>query len=329
MNRPRTTDRHLPACMYLKHGQYWYVKKGKWTPLGAGLADAMAKYGKLIDKPAGGGMDKLLNRWLDQIDVKPNTRLQYEGAVKVLTKEMKNFTPVDVLPIDVAQLLDHHSKTPNMANRLRTVLKLAFDKAVRWGVVPVNPVLGISPFPEKKRDRYVTDDEYQSIREKAAPVVRIVMDLCYLTGQRIGDILAIKRVDVTEAGIAFAQEKTGKRLVIAMTPELKAVVAAAKTLRSVGSFFLVSKRNGKGYGYMAMRDGFRTAVEATDPPVPHTTLHDLRAKSITDAKKQGLDPQKVAGHDDARTTKIYLRDKDVEVVQGPTFRQSKTSAKSG
>ena len=44
--RPRKTDRHLPACVYLRHGAYWLVKRGKWTRLGADLATALAEYAR-------------------------------------------------------------------------------------------------------------------------------------------------------------------------------------------------------------------------------------------------------------------------------------------
>ena len=44
---------------------------------------------------------------------------------------------------------------------------------------------------------------------------------------------------------------------------------------------------------------------------------DLRAMSATEAKRQGLDPQLLLGHTDARTTRIYLRSRDVPVVRGP------------
>jgi hypothetical protein len=52
--RPRKTDRHLPSCVYFRHGAYWLVKKGKWTRLSADLADALAEYARLLEQPAGG-----------------------------------------------------------------------------------------------------------------------------------------------------------------------------------------------------------------------------------------------------------------------------------
>jgi hypothetical protein len=68
---------------------------------------------------------------------------------------------------------------------------------------------------------------------------------------------------------------------------------------------------------------YRAWVRAVaDAGVEDCNLHDNRAFSATEAKRQGLDPQKLLGHDEARTTKIYLRDRMVEVVEGPTMRRT-------
>ena len=50
-------------------------------------------------------------------------------------------------------------------------------------------------------------------------------------------------------------------------------------------------------------------------------FHDLRAKAITDAKKQGHDPQALAGHDTEALTVRYLRDKEIPLVNGPKFKR--------
>ena len=49
-------------------------------------------------------------------------------------------------------------------------------------------------------------------------------------------------------------------------------------------------------------------------------LHDFRAKAITDAKKQGHDPQALAGQAMEAQTVRYLRDKEIPLVYGPKFK---------
>jgi integrase len=41
----------------------------------------------------------------------------------------------------------------------------------------------------------------------------------------------------------------------------------------------------------------------------HFTEHDIRAAAATEAQRQGQDPQALLGHQDAATTRRYLRDK--------------------
>jgi integrase len=41
----------------------------------------------------------------------------------------------------------------------------------------------------KKRDRYITDDEYTRLIEAASPTLRVIINMPYLTCQRIGDVL--------------------------------------------------------------------------------------------------------------------------------------------
>lgn len=314
-------DRHLPAGMYSKHGAYYLVRRNKWTRLADSLPDALLKYSRAIN-PTAGAMPRLLDDFLLDCRerAKPvalNTVKQYESAAKVLKEAFNEFNPGDLRPTHVAQLLDHHKKTPNMANRMRTVLKLAMDRAVRHGSADSNPVTSIPRFEEGSRERYITDSEFNRILAVAPPIVRAMMKLQFLTGQRFSDVLNIKHSDITDAGIEFQQEKTGKRLIVAMTPQLHAAIAEARQLRSVRGFYLVAQRNGKPYSYKGMADGFKRAAEKAG--VVDARPNDLRAKSGTDADEQGINPTKLLGHDDARTTKTYLRNRKAKVVNGPAL----------
>ncbi|WP_222423069.1 hypothetical protein [Thiomonas delicata] len=51
--------------------------------------------------------------------------------------------------------------------------------------------------------------------------------------------------------------------------------------------------------------------------VNDTTPHDIRAKCLTDAKKQGLDPQALGGHSTMAMTLRYLRQFETTVAQPP------------
>lgn len=52
-------------------------------------------------------------------------------------------------------------------------------------------------------------------------------------------------------------------------------------------------------------------------PAPTVRLLFYRAHIDAEAKRQGKDQQKLLGHTDMATTRIYLRDREVEAVEGP------------
>jgi len=76
----------------------------------------------------------------------------------------------------VAQILDHHRKTPNMANRMLTFMRLAFANGLTWGMCRTNPCYGVKRHPEKHRDRYLTDAEIAAIKAKAPAGLQVIMD---------------------------------------------------------------------------------------------------------------------------------------------------------
>ena len=64
--RPRKTDRHLPPCVYLRHGAYYLVRRGKWTRLAADLPEALKEYARLHAQPSG-GMAALIDRHIEAL----------------------------------------------------------------------------------------------------------------------------------------------------------------------------------------------------------------------------------------------------------------------
>jgi integrase len=323
MTRTRKKDRHLPACVYLKHGAYWYVQKGRWTRLGADLQTALAEYARLRERPKG-GMVALIDDALAHMKPKlaKSTIEQYEVAAKKLREILAEFAPEQVKPKHVAAIKVALRDHPNMANRCLSVLRSVFALAVEWQLVESNPCVGIKRHVEAKRDRYITDEELAAIRAAGSPRFQCMVDLLYLTGQRVSDVLAIRLADLTAEGIRFKQGKTGAKLLVAWTPELRAVVERTKGLGgNIRALTLFYTRRGGVPAYTTVRDQWDAACKAAGVEGAH--IHDIRAKSLTDAKRQGLNPTALAGHTSAAMTERYIRARETPVVQGPGFRQSK------
>jgi len=317
--------RNLPPKMHLKHGRYYYVHANKWHALSKDFHVALAEYGKLV-APMKGGMVDLISQWI--LDIKPtvaqSTFRSYSVAAEKLKSALREFGPQDVKPKHVALVLDHYKSKPSIANVMRNVLKQVFAKAVVRGDCDINPVQFVKPQKERKRDRYLTDAEITSIKAKATPTLRAIIDICYLTGQRIGDVLAIRHADITDDGIYFKQQKTGNRVRIAMTPDLSAAVAQAKALHdNLRGMTLFHTRGGKPFAYWTVRTLWDRATLAAGIEDAH--IHDLRAKAATDAKAQGLDSKALLGHASDSAHARYLRSKEIPVAQPVKLRQSKTN----
>lgn len=320
---PRRKRDGLPSCVYKKHGAYYYVRNNHWEPLGRDLPTALERYGRRITGRAG-SMAKLIDKVIAHTAPQHSetTRRQYRQIADKLKDIFLEFDPADVDQAHIARIKVKFADRPFWANRLLSVLRLVFAHAVEWQIVRHNPVIGLRRHTERKRTRYVTDAEFTAIRAQAGPRLKVIMDLCYLTGQRIGDILRIRYSDLTTDGIAFRQGKTGARLIVQWNPDLEAAVASAKALTNIVSmtYLLPARDRKKPVDYRSVSDQWRAAVKAAGIADIH--IHDLRAKAGTDAKRQGHDPQALLGHTSPQMTARYIRAREIPLVTGPKSAKS-------
>lgn len=311
--RPRKHNRELPACVYLRHGSYFHVVAGKWHPLGKDLKSALSLYAKRISAPTD-KMPGLLSRWLDDANIAIKTRRTYGVIVRKLSAILAEFDPHEVTARDIMAIMHHHRKQPAMANHMRTVLIGSLELAFIEQMVERNVARDVRPLPTQSRDRYITHAEYAAIHAKATPTLKAIMGLCYLTGQRIGDILAIRYADLGEEGIAFKQQKTKHRMIVAWSPDLRAAVEEARALHSsLRGMTLLHTRRGTPFSYNTVRTLWDRACAAANVEDAH--LHDLRAKAATDAKKQGIDSRALLGHTTETSHLRYLRSKETPIAQ--------------
>lgn len=329
MGRPRKHDRHLPACMYHRHGAYYHVQRGVWTRLATDLPGALREYARHLEQspPATGGMPALIDIMLPRIlkhartgkPHAPDTQRQYKHCAGLLRAMLPLLEPQALTRRDVISVRNELQATPAVANRTVTVLRLILAAAVDDEIIDSNPAIGVEPIPMQPRTRRMTTAEFDRIHAHADPLLRAVMLLCYATGQRLMDAASIRTEDVSDAGVYFKQQKTGAEVIIAWTPTLRAAVDAARALHpnALRPAYLLGHR---APTYPMIRKRWVAARNAAR--VPDVVAHDIRAMAATDARAQGIDPQALLGHADARTTRIYLRDRVVPVVAGPVMKRS-------
>jgi integrase len=367
MNRPRKKGKHLPRRMIESHGSYFLLKpigfrRNKAIRLGrarrvAGktedelYTEALKKYANLIteaDVPVG-NMVRLFDLWkierLSKYALK--TQKEYMRMADITAKSFSEFDVEQVRPMHIAAFVDDNfSGKPNAANKYKALLSLVFSFAVRKGLCDHNPCRDVHGMPEPKRQRYITDEELARVRAAAllgndnkptpsGQMIVCLIDLAVITGQRIGDLLAVKWSDICEEGVMFKPRKTAKStgiiVPVRMTPQLQNTLERARNFGNVKGMNIIHSIKGCPYTYFGAQTAWKRAItrararyeeecEKTSM-VPDKALlqnmhfHDLRRKSLTDAKRQGKDPQKLAGHADPKMTARYLENVEIEWVE--------------
>jgi len=329
MGRRRKANFNLPPRMYFKHSAYYYVsRENKWVRLSDDRAKAFAKWAEIEGetpretgsiKPLAGSMAALIEKYMVEVAPK-KAKATYQGNVmeaKNLNDVFGNMLVLEVRPTHIAKYLDIRGvKAPIRANREISLLSHIFSYAMRWGQIDRNPCLGVAKHPEKGRDRYITDDEYEKVKAIANELIATVMDFAYITALRKGDILNLRLDQITEEGIWIKQSKTGSKQLYVWTSGLREIVDRAKSLkRPIRGLYLFCTRQGQPYsdtGFKAMwsRVQIKWALQGGN----RFTFHDIRAKALTDAKRIGLDTQSLAGHASAAMTEHYIKQREFKRV---------------
>lgn len=152
------------------------------------------------------------------------TRADYD---RVLDWAQKTFGDMDPSRMERRHILRAQSENRDrlrFANYIVQVLSVLFEQAIDLGWITHNPAKGIRlirsdgdgphrPWPVDKLDAFAVAAEHGS-------VARTVMELCIGTGQRVGDVLAMRWDAIRDGGVEVRQGKTRARLWIPFTPRL-------------------------------------------------------------------------------------------------------------
>ena len=330
MGRRRKSNFNLPPRLYFKHGAYYYVsRENKWTRLSEDKAIAFSKWAEIegetpresgSEKPLRGSVGELIEKYMVEIAPK-KAKATYTGNLmeaKNLAAVFGKMLVLEVRPMHIAQYLDVRGvSAPIRANREIALLSHMFSYAMRWGQIDRNPCIGVAKHPEKGRDRYITDQEFQAVKKIASEFISVVMDFAYITALRKGDILNLRLEQITDEGIWIKQSKTGAKQLYEWTDGLRDVVGRAKALkRPIRGLYLFCTRKGQPYsdtGFKAIWN--RVQVKWAVSGGQRFTFHDIRAKALTDAKNKGLDAQLLAGHSSSSMTEHYIKQRDFKRVK--------------
>lgn len=318
MGRRRQSNLDLPPRMHLKSGTYYYVTTTaprKWISLGRDLAKARIRWAEIENGPADdGSLARLIDTWLAMPNQLTESTMRCYLSVSTQLKAVFRDAPVEAIrPHHIAAWLDNHSSRAR-ANLGKALLSNVLDLAVRQGMIDRNPAKEIARLEIKPRTRYLTDAEFLAIRAEAVPVLQAAMDLSFVTGARISDVLAIRVQDWTADGLTIRQIKTKKLQLFKRTLILEEVIEQARRIpRPVRGLYLLCTQKGQPYKYSTLLSWWERAT--TRAGIEDAHFHDIRAKAATDGRAEGIDYQALLGHSTRAMSDKYLKIETAQIVE--------------
>lgn len=260
----------------------------------------------------------LSERWLtEHAYIHKRTAERDKQALGLYLAGWNNRRVLEITRVDVerlhARIGENHGRYA--ANRTVALLSAMFGKAVAWGLMDKNPVRGIRRFPELPRGRFLTSDEikrfFAALAQETDPTFRLFVLLSLLTGQRRGNVLAMRWRDIhgidTSAPvwrIPAAEFKNGRDHDVPLVPSL---VWFLREHRGEGEEFVLPGREpGKHYAEPKRRwIALLARAEVRD-----VRLHDLRRTFGSWQAGTGASLAMVGralGHTTPQATAVYAR----------------------
>jgi integrase len=320
MGRRRQSRRDLPERVYQKHGAYYFVDmNNKWQKIGKSVSEVYRWYADMIhDDIQIFTMSQIMDRYLGEVltEKAESTKTGEQRFIANLRGVFGDMQPQDIKPADIYRYMDIRAKKSGKAtaNCEKAALSNVFNAAIRWGLVEKNPCKEVKRISQKHRSHRMTDEEFQLIYDNASPTIKCIMDIAYLTGLRKGDILKLKLSDIKNDELLVETEKTKKKLCFKVEGDLAAAIDKAKKLRRlILSPYLFCTKEGSPItksNFGVRWHLLKKRVGLSDDVV----FHDIRGKAVTDASEQGINAQKLLGHELGIQTERYIKQREFEKV---------------
>ena len=247
---------------------------------------------------------------------KPSTAEEYRRSVKLfIDPRIGRYRVPDIQRSDIAALHHDMRDTPYQANRTLGVLSKMFNLAELWDLRPdgTNPCRHVKRFREEKRERFLSDIEYQrlgaALKEievdgsetaSAIAAVRLLM----LTGCRLSEIqkLLWEHVDLGAGELRLPDTKTGAKVVYLGDP---AIAVLERIDRRDGNPWVIAGRKPESH-LTDLQHPWRRIRARAD--LDDVRIHDLRHSFASGGLLvgEGL-PMigKLLGHTQVQTTARY------------------------
>ena len=261
---------------------------------------------------------ELVDTWM--IDVMPRhapkTQIDDLRMCNNLKTAFAEFLVTEIRAPDILEMLKTFSDRPRSYNGYRSMMRELMRFAIEKGLRDDNPVEHLKTLSIPPRTRYITDSELRRIKVEAikpsgnkfrsGEIMPAVIDMAYLTGQRLGDISSLRWDKFADKGIAFETQKTKAKIMVSWKPKLEALKKRLIALKN-NEEFVFSQNNGQQLQKSSISKYWVDACKRAN--IKNAHFHDIRAKALTDKEeKEGLTAaQRMDGHTTQKQTSDYVR----------------------
>ena len=211
-----------------------------------------------------------------------------------------------------------HSKAPYSAAMVYRVAKAAFNKAIQWGYLKVNPLMSLKiPKLPKKRPVFINEDELTIILSKIInDKIRRICVFAFFTGMRISEIthltwegINLKEKTIVVKNTHIFTTKSKSERTIPMCDKVLEIVSIERKFCSVKNSdeFVFQKYPGVKYNEDFISRTFKMGVKRTSLN-PSIHFHSLRHSFASILVSRGASlymVKELLGHSDFATTQIY------------------------
>ena len=201
---------------------------------------------KRLSPHAAGTLSKLVEEYYQSVEfanLKPSSRSLYRLILDPIAKRDGHRLVRDMPRDKVRKIMQEiGANRPGMANLTQKILRVLLQYAIDIGWRKDNPVAGIKPY--QLGTRHTWSDEELAAFEARWPLgtrERLAYALLLYTGQRVGDVVRMRRQDISKGRINVVQQKTGAALSIPIHPRLQEALRAGPTR----GFQLVGDQHGR------------------------------------------------------------------------------------
>lgn len=237
----------LKGVLYFKR-RGWDTRRFKTQEIGPAF---YAEYATILNKTAptpkafiASGLVAAYYKSNDFQSLKPRTKQDYRKFLERFRNHAGDLPVKGIKTKHVIAWRDQLAKaeTPHYANYFVRVLRILFRFAEQIDEIGkgTNPAAGVKVLKYQKQVRKAWPKELIEAARAARPHsdrTRLLFELLYCTGQRIGDVLTMRWEDIAGDAISVTQNKTDTPLVIPLTEDLKACLRAADR----ASVFILAK----------------------------------------------------------------------------------------